>query len=76
MARVAMLHGPLFYRREQKEEKDLTQRKRRGVAEGAEKRERRSQRGSGKTRRLRLPVMTTARKRASGEMAKSRTEKP
>ena len=31
-----------------------------------------SQRGRGKTRRLRLPVMTTARLRPSGEMAKSR----
>jgi hypothetical protein len=35
-----------------------------------------SQRGSGKTRRLRLPVMTTAREWPSGEMAKSRKLMP
>src|SRR5713226_1857595 len=35
-----------------------------------------SQRGRGKTRRLRLPVMTTARERPSGEMAKSRKLMP
>ena len=67
----------------EKKEKDLTQRKRRGDAEGAEKRggrreegRKESQRGRGKTRRLRLPVMTTARERPSGEMAKSRKLRP
>jgi len=45
-------------------------------AESAEKRGRRGQRGRGKTSRLRLPVMTTARERPSGEMAKSRKLRP
>ncbi len=56
--------------------KILTQRKRGGDAEGAEKRGRRSQRGRGKTRRLRLPGMITAMERPSGVMAKSRKLRP
>jgi len=55
-----------------KKEKDLTQRKRGGDTENAQKRGKRSQRGRGKTRRLRLPGMITARELPSGEMAKSR----
>jgi hypothetical protein len=46
-------------------------------AEGAEKREGgRSQRGRGKTRRLRLPGMITAMEWPSGVMAKSRKLRP
>jgi hypothetical protein len=52
---------------------EISQRGRR--EEGKEERENQRE-GRGKTRRLRLPVMTTARERPSGEMAKSRKLRP
>ncbi len=62
-------------KRKGRERKRLTQRNTE-YTEGAEKRGRRSQRGRGKTRRLRLPGMITAMERPSGVMAKSRKLRP
>src|SRR5713226_4432100 len=72
----------LFWEKERKGFNAEEEKRRRPdpVGVNAERREeergKRSQRGRGKTRRLRLPVMTTARERPSGAMAKSRKLRP
>jgi len=55
---------------------EISQSRRRERREEGEEERENQREGRGKTRRLRLPVMTTARERPSGEMAKSRKLRP
>ena len=87
-ARAGIMRGRFDFRGQEKDQRKKIYTANTEVAEGTEKKgQRRKDReerrgteiqrdGRGKTRRLRLPVMTTARERPSGVMAKSRKVRP